>query len=110
MEPTDAEPEPSGERSPDPTAGDEGGSPINLEEPASDDRIAALKLGKRITASQSKPRSTWTVSMVLIIGLFLIGAATVGAIIRDAIYLEMLEAKQKSQLKEMQDEFRHFGR
>ena len=109
MEPNNAESEPSSERLPDSTRGDDGASPISLEEPASDDKIAALKLGKHITASHSKPRTTWTISTVIIVGLLLIGAATVGAIIRDAIYLEMLEGKQKSQMKEMQDEFRRFG-
>lgn len=110
MEPNGAESEPSSERPSDPAPGDEGAFPINMVDPASDDNIAAAKLGKRITASRSKPHSTWTISTVIIVGLLLIGAATVGAIIRDAIYLEMLEAKQQSQMDEMQDEFRRFGR
>ena len=110
MEPHDAESKPSSEPSSDLTRGDEEAFPINLEEPASDDQIAALKLGRRITASRSNPRSTWTISTVIIVGLLLIGAATVGAIIRDVIYLEILEGKQKSQIKEVQDDFRRFGR
>jgi len=109
MEPNDAESRPTSEPSPDVTTPDEETFPSSLEEPAIDDKIAAFKAGKRITAS-SNTRSTWTFQTVIIVGLMLIAAATVGAIVRDVVYLEMLGSKQKSVMQEMQNELRRFGR
>jgi hypothetical protein len=73
-----------------------------------DDKIAAFRAGKRVTASGAKTRSQWSLSNVLIVGLVLIGAATVAAIIRDAIYLEMVESKAKSQMRQMEETYRGF--
>ena len=100
----DAESTVSGEGSPGATADDGRAFPVSLDDAAVDDKLAAFKLGRHVTASGTKSRSTWTASTVLIVGLVLIGAATVGAVIRDAVYLEMLESKAQSKVEELQQE------
>ena len=92
------------------TTSDKSPFQIDSEDSPGDDKIAAFKQGKRVTASSTRIRSTWTVSTVIIVGLILISAATVGAIIRDAVHLEMLEIKQESQIKQMKDALRRPGR
>jgi hypothetical protein len=83
---------------------------IKVEDPPIHIRLAPYGQGKGIAASGIRTRPTWTISTVVMVGLILIGAATVGAIIRDVIYLDMLESKQKSQIREMQGRFPGFGR
>jgi hypothetical protein len=56
--------------------------------------------------SGSATRSPWSVTTVIIVGLVLICAATVGAIIRDLVYLSMVEARQEAVLKSHQETLR----
>ncbi len=104
-------PDPADRRS----ADDQPAPSTHAEESAVDGQVAAMfqeppQPGEPISADSIQNRATWTISSVVLVGLLLIAANTAGGVIRDAIHLDMLESKQKSQMKEMRDDFKRFGR